>query len=470
MRLFGKPKRVGCKACRLGGLFLLAFGRELVHQAAVGKIFLHDFRPCAEFFIRIERFDIRKISFVCGEDFAVARTQIQFGGKLLGGFAPKVGQIFLRRLLRTFFIRHAVHDGNRRFRQNRVARVNNLKLILSQFFADMIRLVFKSNQNIADIALTERRRCRPAAAFKYRRVFQQSSDKFLGFAFISAKRLQTVAVCAQKGVAAVAGGFRVGDDDLHAVFGQIGPVFNLFGIAFAQNGCCMADHQLEEFYDEEYTDSQIEIIFEKAMRGQDLSRGEVRQYKHCFLKRTAEMNQESNWTQQYHYGILLDNNSLLYNALGQGVGADSIGEPYTAHAMSHFLDDLHTRGKLTRTILTCMNPADNDMLCSMTGNFQEAGIPGKLQFGMGWWSNAQPGDISEQINALSRFGLLGRSIGVSTGSRSLLSLVRHEYFRRLLCNLLGNDVAKGLLPADIDSLGALVEDVCYNNAHRFFGF
>ena len=239
---------------------------------------------------------------------------------------------------------------------------------------------------------------------------------------------------------------------------------------FAQNGCCMADHQLEEFYDEEYTDSQIEIIFEKAMRGQDLSRGEVRQYKHCFLKRTAEMNQESNWAQQYHYGILLDNNSLLYEALGQGVGADSIGEPYTAHAMSHFLDDLHTRGKLTRTILTCMNPADNDMLCSMTGNFQEAGIPGKLQFGMGWWSNAQPGDISEQINALSRFGLLGRSIGVSTGSRSLLSLVRHEYFRRLLCNLLGNDVAKGFLPADIDSLGTLVEDVCYNNAHRFFGF
>ena len=239
---------------------------------------------------------------------------------------------------------------------------------------------------------------------------------------------------------------------------------------FAQNGCCMADHQLEEFYDEEYTDSQIEIIFEKAMRGQDLSRGEVRQYKHCFLKRTAEMNQESNWTQQYHYGILLDNNSLLYDTLGQGVGADSIGEPYTAHAMSHFLYDLHTRGKLTRTILTCMNPADNDMLCSMTGNFQEAGIPGKLQFGMGWWSNAQPGDINEQINALSRFGLLGRSIGVSTGSRSLLSLVRHEYFRRLLCNLLGNDVAKGLLPADIDSLGTLVEDVCYNNAHRFFGF
>jgi len=238
---------------------------------------------------------------------------------------------------------------------------------------------------------------------------------------------------------------------------------------FAQNGCCMADHQLEEFYDEEYTDSQIEIVYEKAMRGQDLSRGEVRQYKHCFLKLTAEMNHAANWTQQYHYGILLDNNSLLYEALGQGVGADSIGEPYTAHAMSHFLDDLHTRGKLVRTILTCLNPADNDMLCSMMGNFQEAGIPGKLQFGMGWWSNALPGYVGEQIDALSRFGLLGRSIGVSTGSRSLLSLVRHEYFRRLLCNLLGNDVAKGLLPADMQAIGKLVENVCYNNAHRFFG-
>ena len=105
----------------------------------------------------------------------------------------------------------------------------------------------------------------------------------------------------------------------------------------------------------------------------------------------------------------------------------------------------------------------------MTGNFQEAGIPGKLQFGMGWWSNAQPGCVGEQIDALSRFGLLGRSIGVSTGSRSLLSLVRHQYFRRLLCNLLGNDVAKGLLPTDMEAVGALVQDVCYNNAHRYFG-
>lgn len=239
---------------------------------------------------------------------------------------------------------------------------------------------------------------------------------------------------------------------------------------FAQNGCRIADHQLEEFYDEQYTDSQIEIIFEKAMRGQDLSHSEVRQYKHCFLKLTAEMNHAANWTQQYHYGILLDNNSLLYESVGQGIGADSIGEPYTAHAMSHFLDDLHTRGKLARTILTCLNPADNDMLCSMTGNFQEAGIPGKLQFGMGWWSNAQPGCVGEQIDALSRFGLLGRSIGVSTGSRSLLSLLRHQYFRRLLCNLLGNDVAKGLLPTDMEAVGALVQDVCYNNAHRYFGF
>ena len=186
---------------------------------------------------------------------------------------------------------------------------------------------------------------------------------------------------------------------------------------FAENGCKLSDHGIEEFYDEEYTDSQIETIFEKAMRGQQLSQMEIRQFKNCFLTVMAEMDADAD----------------------------------------------------TRTILYTLNPCANEVIATMLGNFQ-GGEPGKIQFGSGWWFNDQMDGMIKQMNALSVLGLLSRFVGMLTDSRSFLSYPRHEYFRRILCNLLGNDVEKGLLPDDRETLARMVEDISYNNARRYFKF
>jgi glucuronate isomerase len=239
---------------------------------------------------------------------------------------------------------------------------------------------------------------------------------------------------------------------------------------FHENGCRLSDHGIEEFYDEPYTDSQIEIIFEKAMRGQQFIDTEVRQFKHCFLTLMAEMDYDSNWTQQYHYGAIRDNNSLMYDKLGPDTGFDSIGEFNTARAMSHFLNHLNAKGKLTRTILYTLNPCANEVIATMLGNFQDGSCPGKIQFGSGWWFNDQLDGMTRQMNALSVLGLLSRFVGMLTDSRSFLSYPRHEYFRRLLCNLLGNDVENGLLPDDMESLARMVKDISYYNAKNYFKF
>ena len=238
---------------------------------------------------------------------------------------------------------------------------------------------------------------------------------------------------------------------------------------FALHGCKLSDHGIEEFYDEEYTDSEIETIFEKAMRGLRLSDLEVRQFKNCFLTVMGEMDADADWTQQYHYGAIRDNNTAMYNQIGPDTGFDSIGEFNTAKAMSAFLNKLNMKGKLTRTILYTLNPCANEMIATMLGNFQ-GGEPGKIQFGSGWWFNDQMDGMVRQMNALSVLGLLSRFVGMLTDSRSFLSYPRHEYFRRILCNLLGNDVEKGLLPNDQAILGRMVEDISYNNARRYFKF
>lgn len=238
---------------------------------------------------------------------------------------------------------------------------------------------------------------------------------------------------------------------------------------FAANGCRLSDHGIEEFYDETYTDKEIENIFAKATGGQQLSNHEIRQYKNCFLTVMAEMDADADWTQQYHYGAIRDNNTIMYNKLGPDTGFDSIGEFNTAKAMSAFLNKLNMKGKLTRTILYTLNPCANEVIATMLGNFQ-GGEPGKIQFGSGWWFNDQLDGMTRQINALSVLGLLSRFVGMLTDSRSFLSYPRHEYFRRLLCNILGNDVEKGLLPNDHDILTRMVEDISYNNARRYFKF
>ena len=238
---------------------------------------------------------------------------------------------------------------------------------------------------------------------------------------------------------------------------------------FQQQGCKLSDHGIEEFYDKPYTDQQIETVFEKAMCGKPLSDNEIRQYKSCFLTRMAEMDAESDWTQQFHYGAIRDNNTKMYRQLGPDTGFDSIGEFNTARAMARFLDKLQMEDKLTRTIIYTLNPCANEVIATMLGNFQ-GGEPGKIQFGSGWWFNDQMDGMIRQMNALSVLGLLSRFVGMLTDSRSFLSYPRHEYFRRILCNLLGNDVERGLLPDDRQTLARMVEDISYNNARRYFKF
>lgn len=238
---------------------------------------------------------------------------------------------------------------------------------------------------------------------------------------------------------------------------------------FSANGCKLSDHGIEEFYDEEYTDAEIESIFAKAMTKKELTAHEIRQYKNCFLTVMAEMDADADWTQQFHYGAIRDNNTKMYEQLGPDTGFDSIGEFNTAKAMSAFLNKLSMKGKLTRTILYTLNPCANEVIATMLGNFQ-GGCPGKIQFGSGWWFNDQLDGMTRQMNALSALGLLSRFVGMLTDSRSFLSYPRHEYFRRLLCNLLGNDVEKGLLPYEYDILSRMVEDISYNNARNYFKF
>lgn len=236
---------------------------------------------------------------------------------------------------------------------------------------------------------------------------------------------------------------------------------------FAENGCRLSDHGVEEFYFEAYTDSQIDTIFAKARQGIRLSEQEKRQYKHCFLTVMAEMDADADWTQQYHYGALRNTNSVMYRQIGGDTGYDTIGEFSTARALYKFLNKINLKGKLTRTIIYPLNPCGNEMVAAMTGNFQE-GCPGKMQMGAAWWFNDHYDGIRRQINALSAVSLLSRFVGMTTDSRSLLSYARHEYFRRLLCNIIGDDVCRGLLPDDRKALARMVEDIAYNNARAYF--
>ena len=242
---------------------------------------------------------------------------------------------------------------------------------------------------------------------------------------------------------------------------------------FASKGCKLSDHGIEEFYDEPYTDAEIDAILDKALTGKEVSVEEQRKYKHAFLKEMAIMDYNAGWTQQFHYGDIRNNNTKMFNLLGADTGFDSIGEFTTAKACSHFLDELNVAGKLTKTILYNLNPCANEVLATMLGNFQDGSCPGKIQWGSGWWFLDQKDGMEKQMNALSLLGLLSRFVGMLTDSRSFLSYPRHEYFRRTMCNLLGNDIEKGLIPFtgyEEKRVRQMVEDICYNNAKNYFQF
>ena len=240
---------------------------------------------------------------------------------------------------------------------------------------------------------------------------------------------------------------------------------------FASVGCKLSDHGIEEFYAEDFTKAEIETIFNKVYGGKELTKEEIIKFKSAMLFEGAIMDWEKGWTQQFHYGAIRNNNTRLFNKLGADTGFDSIGDFNVAKSMSKFFNRLDTDNKLAKTIIYNLNPRDNDLIATMIGNFQDGSVAGKIQFGSGWWFLDQKTGMEAQMNSLSNLGLLSRFVGMLTDSRSFLSYPRHEYFRRILCNLIGNDVEKGLLPAsELPFLGKMVENISYYNAKNFFNF
>ena len=239
---------------------------------------------------------------------------------------------------------------------------------------------------------------------------------------------------------------------------------------FHHRGCRLSDHGLEQPYAENFSVADIARIFTEVRSGKTASPAEIRQFKSAMMLELAGMDAEKNWVQQFHLGPLRNVNSRALKTLGPDTGFDTMGDFKMARPLAMFLDKLERADKLTKTIIYSINPGDYDMLAAMIGNFQDGSVPGKMQFGAAWWFNDQRLGIEHQLDALSNSGLLSRFVGMLTDSRSFLSYPRHEYFRRILCNLLGKDVERGELPDDIALLGAMVKDICYYNAERYFDF
>ncbi len=237
---------------------------------------------------------------------------------------------------------------------------------------------------------------------------------------------------------------------------------------FHENGCRLSDHGLETAYAEDYTDSEIKTIFAKVRAGRPLSGHEVLQFKSAMMIEFGLMDAERGWVQQLHLGALRNNCTRLFKQLGPDIGCDSMGDLEVARPLSKFLDRLDQQGRLPKTILYNLNPRDNAVMATMVGNFQDGSTGGKLQFGSGWWFLDQKDGTEDQMRTLADMGLLSRFVGMLTDSRSFLSYPRHEYFRRVLCNLLGGDVEAGLLPDDLGLLGQMVENISFNNARAYF--
>jgi glucuronate isomerase len=238
---------------------------------------------------------------------------------------------------------------------------------------------------------------------------------------------------------------------------------------FHAAGCRLSDHGLETVYAEDYTDQEIASIFTRVRNGRMPDSDEILKFKSAMLYHFAGMDAEKGWTQQIHYGAMRNNNSRMFKKLGPDTGFDSIGDWPVAKSLSRFLDRLDEQGKLPKTILYNLNPRDNELIATMLGNFQGE-IPGKIQFGSGWWFLDQMDGMTRQIEALSQLGMLSSFVGMLTDSRSFLSYTRHEYFRRILCAIFGRDIERGLVPNDMKLVGGIVADICYHNAARYFGF
>ena len=240
---------------------------------------------------------------------------------------------------------------------------------------------------------------------------------------------------------------------------------------FGEMGCRLSDHGIDRFYADDYSGVEVSDIFDRTMSGEQPSAEEISKFRSALLYQFAIMDAEAGWVQQFHYGPLRNNNSRMFALLGPDAGFDSMDEGTTAREMARFFDQLDSEGQLAKTIVYNLNPAANDMVATMIGNFQDGSVPGKMQWGSGWWFADQKDGIEKQLNTLSLQGLLSRFVGMLTDSRSFLSYPRHEYFRRILCNLIGRDVENGELPeVEMPRISQMVEDICYYNAKRYFNF
>ncbi|MCS7005169.1 MAG: glucuronate isomerase [Cytophagales bacterium] len=239
---------------------------------------------------------------------------------------------------------------------------------------------------------------------------------------------------------------------------------------FHEMGCRLSDHGVEELYAEPYQEWEIENIFGTIRRGKELFNSEILKFKSAMLHFFGVLDHSKGWTQQFHIGALRNNNTRMMQTLGPDTGFDSIGDFTLAKNMARFFDRLDDHNQLAKTIIYNLNPSDNEVFATMIGNFNDGSIAGKMQFGPAWWFLDQKDGMIKQMNALSNLGLLRRFVGMVTDSRSFLSYSRHEYFRRILCNLIGTDVENGELPNDIELLADTVKDICFQNADQYFQF
>lgn len=239
---------------------------------------------------------------------------------------------------------------------------------------------------------------------------------------------------------------------------------------FASMGCSVSDHGLECMYAEDITEEVASALFDKINYGQELSKDERGKLKSSLLHIFAIWDHEKGWVQQYHLGALRNNNTRMLEQSGPDTGWDSIGDFPQGRALSTFLNKLDSTNQLAKTILYNLNPADNELIASMIGNFNDGTVVGKIQFGSAWWFLDQKDGMTKQLNALSNMGLLSTLVGMITDSRSFLSYPRHEYFRRILCNLFGTEIEIGELPNDLNWTGKIIKDICYYNAKNYFGW
>ncbi|ULC60709.1 glucuronate isomerase [Flaviramulus sp. BrNp1-15] len=239
---------------------------------------------------------------------------------------------------------------------------------------------------------------------------------------------------------------------------------------FHDNGCRLSDHGLSYVYSEKFTDKKVDSIIKDRFNDKALSDKEISIYKSAILFYLGQFYANKGWTMQLHLGPIRDTNKLLLREIGINVGVDSIGDYQHAESLAYYLNKLNDDGSLPKTIIYNSNPSDNDLFATMAGNFSEGGTKSKVQFGTAWWFLDQKDGITKQINSLSNMGLLSCSVGMLTDSRSFLSFTRHEYYRRILCNIFGEDIKNGELPNDIPWIGKIISDICYHNAKSYFNF